>query len=318
MKWQKLGRIFDFEQSPFKDRFASHAQSPQALVLEDRVRVFFSTREIDQPGMFLSHVQYVDYDFEFKEIIGYSEHEVIPLGNLGCFDEHGIFPLSPTRVGDKVYGYTNGIARRVSVAVETGVGFAVSSDDGKTFKKYGEGPIMGASTYEPFLVGDPFVRVFNDTFHMFYLFGKKWSEVTDDHPSERVYKIGYATSADGINWQKANKSIIPDTIDENECQALPTVIELNGRYHMYFCYRHMTGFRTERGKGYRIGYAHSDDLMQWTRDDEQAGIELSDEGWDANMMCYPNIFECHGEVYLLYNGNDFGQHGFGIAKLISE
>jgi hypothetical protein len=318
MKWEKLGQIFDFEKSPFAGRYASHAQSPQALVLDDRVRIYFSTRTNDVPGKFLSHVQYVDYDRNLKTIIGHSKHEVIPFGKLGCFDEHGIFPLSPTKVGDKIYGYTNGISRRVSVAVETGIGFAVSSDQGRTYQKLGDGPLLSATTYEPFLVGDPFVRRFSDTFHMFYLFGEKWSEATKERPSERVYKIGHAISDDGINWQKTGKSIITDKVDENECQALPTVMQIGDRYHMYFCYRHMAGFRTEAGKGYQIGYAYSDDLVNWTRDDENAGISLADEGWDAKMMCYPNIFACNDNIYLLYNGNDFGRSGFGIAKLTSE
>ena len=78
----------------------------------------------------------------------------------------------------------------------------------------------------------------------------------------------------------------------------------------------MTGFRNEKGKGYRLGYAYSDNLVDWTRDDENAGIDLSESGWDANMMCYPNVFRCNNSVYLLYNGDDFGRSGFGIAKLI--
>lgn len=316
MQWEKLGQIFTFDESPFAERYASHAQSPQALVLPDRNRVYFSTREVDDSGKFLSHVQYVDYDLNFEEIIGYSEHEVMPLGKLGTFDEHGIFPLSPTLLPDgKIYGYTNGIARRTSVDVESGAGFAVSEDGGKTFQKPGEGPLLSASLHEPFLVGDPFVRVLNGKFHMFYLFGKKWSEATDEHASERVYKVGHAVSDDGINdWERLG-GIIPDKIDENECQALPTVIELDGRYHMFFCYRSMVGFRTEKGKGYQIGYAYSDDLITWTRDDSKAGITLSEDGWDSEMMCYPNIFESNGNVYLLYNGNNFGRNGFGIAKL---
>lgn len=318
MKWQKLGQIFDFASSPFAEKYVSYAQSPQALVLEDRVRIYFSTRTVDAPGNFLSHVQYVDYDKDLKTIIDRSDHEVIALGKLGCFDEHGIFPLSPVRVGDKVYGYTNGISRRVSVAVETGIGFAVSSDDGKTFEKYGDGPLLSATIYEPFLVGDAFVREFEGAFHMYYLFGKKWSEATDEHPSERVYKIGHAISDDGIQWAKTNKQIISDKIDSDECQALPTVIKIGNRYHMYFCYRNMAGFRNERGKGYRLGYAYSDDLITWVRADDEAGIDLSEDGWDSEMMCYPNIFTCNKEVYLLYNGNNFGRNGFGIAKLISE
>lgn len=314
MEWTKLGQIFSFADSPFTERFASHAQSPQALVCDDRIRIYFSTRTIDSTGKFLSHVQYVDYNLSLTEIIGYSDHEVIPLGKLGTFDEHGIFPLSPVPVGDKVYGYTNGISRRTSVDVESGAGFAVSTDGGRTYQKPGDGPLLSASLYEPFLVGDPFVRQFAGKFHMFYLYGKKWSEATDDHAPERVYKIGHAISDDGLEWERVG-GIIPDKIDENECQALPTVIELDRRYHMYFCYRHMAGFRTEKGKGYQLGYAYSDDLVTWTRDDESAGISLSADGWDSEMMCYPNIFASGGDIYLLYNGNNFGRDGFGVAKL---
>lgn len=318
MIWEKLGQIFEFESSPFAERYVSHAQSPQALVLDDRIRVYFSTRTNDSPGNFLSHVQFVDYDLGLNKPINYSEHEVVGLGKLGTFDEHGIFPLSPVRVGDKIYGYTNGISRRASVAVETGAGLVISSDNGNTYEKYGNGPVLSATTNEPFLVGDPFVRQFKGQFHMFYLYGKKWSSGNSAGVSERVYKIGHAVSDDGINWEKDNEQIIEDSINSDECQALPTVIEIRGRYHMFFCYRHMEGFRNEKGKGYKIGYAYSDDLIKWTRDDKNGGISLSDNGWDSEMMCYPNIFQCQNDIYLLYNGNDFGRKGFGAAKLIKE
>ena len=33
------------------------------------------------------------------------------------------------------------------------------------------------------------------------------------------------------------------------------------------------------------------------------------------MQCYPHVFECHGKVYLLYNGNEFGRTGFGLAVI---
>ncbi len=315
MKWEKLGQIFEFEKSPLKDNFVSQVQSPQAVVFENFVRIYFCTRKKDASGKFLSHVQFVDYDKKFEKILNYSNHEVIPLGNLGCFDEHGIFPISPIKINDKIYAYTSGWSRRISVDVDSGIGLAISEDNGKTFKKLGEGPILTTSLYEPFLVCDGLVRKFEDKFYMFYIFGQKWSEETEGKIPERVYKIAYATSDDGINWRKMNRCIIEDKIDENECQALPTVIKINKRYHMYFCYRHMIGFRTEKEKGYRLGYAYSDDLINWTRDDENSGIDISKEGWDSDMMCYPHIFEIDNKIYMLYNGNEFGKYGFGLAEL---
>ena len=71
--------------------------------------------------------------------------------------------------------------------------------------------------------------------------------------------------------------------------------------------------RKSREHGYRIGYAFSDDLINWTRDDEHAGIDVSADGWDSEMQCYPSVFACDRKTYLLYNGNEFGRLGFGLA-----
>ena len=57
-------------------------------------------------------------------------------------------------------------------------------------------------------------------------------------------------------------------------------------------------------------------MREWQRDDGQAGIDVSPGAWDGDMMCYPHVFECDGSIFLLYNGNEFGKFGFGIAKLI--
>jgi hypothetical protein len=84
---------------------------------------------------------------------------------------------------------------------------------------------------------------------------------------------------------------------------------------MVFCYRQSFDFRSNSARGYRLGHAWSDDLSHWVRDDDSLGIDVSAEGWDSEMMCYPHLFECNGETYLLYNGNAFGRDGFGLAVL---
>jgi hypothetical protein len=33
------------------------------------------------------------------------------------------------------------------------------------------------------------------------------------------------------------------------------------------------------------------------------------------MQCYPHTFQSDGKVYMLYNGNEFGRFGFGLAVL---
>ena len=158
---------------------------------------------------------------------------------------------------------------------------------------------------------------FDNLFHMWYIYGTKWVRQTEAGAPERVYKIGHARSDDGIAWNKDNKQIVTDKLNPEECQALPSVIKQNGIYHMVFCYREATDFRKNKHRGYRFGYAFSEDLGNWIRDDGQVGIDFSKDGWDSDMLCYPHIFHCDDKVYLLYNGNEFGRYGFGLAVLES-
>ena len=237
---------------------------------------------------------------------------------MGTFDEHGIFPINIFKHENKIFAYTCGWSRRVSVSVETSTGLAISDDNGESFRKIGTGPVLSSSLLEPFLVGDSFVQFYEDRFHMWYIFGQRWKKTEGNEPPARVYKIAHATSPNGINWTKEEgRQIINDILNEDECQALPTVTKIGHRYHMYFCFRQATDFRANAARGYRLGYAWSDDLINWMRDDENSGITFSDAGWDTEMMCYPHIFQCDGKVYLLYNGNEFGKYGFGIAELQS-
>jgi hypothetical protein len=321
MIWKKKGKFFD----PTIDKLANHivefAQSPQTIVFDDFIRVYFSTRTRDEKGAYLSHIAYVDVDLNFERIIDFSKKEVIGLGQLGTFDEHGIFPISPFKDEDKLYAFTCGWNRRISVPVETGIGLAISNDNGATFQRIGKGPILASSLLEPVLVGDGFVQKYEETYHMWYIFGTKWIPETENEPVARVYKIGHATSTDMINWTKEEgKQIISDILNENECQALPTVIKIKDTYHMYFCFREATDFRKNPERGYRLGYATSKDLINWNRDDEKGGLFKSKNksDWDSEMMCYPHIFTANEKVFLLYNGNEFGKFGFGVAELISE
>jgi predicted GH43/DUF377 family glycosyl hydrolase len=92
------------------------------------------------------------------------------------------------------------------------------------------------------------------------------------------------------------------------------VFYANGKYHMFFCYRYSSDYRGKKN-GYRIGYASSTNLTDWIRDDAKAGIDVSQEGWDTEMISYPHVFELDGKTYLAYLGNQVGRYGFGLAVL---
>jgi hypothetical protein len=318
MKWRKLGKIFDPTNFKLANDCVEFAQSPQALVFENYVRIYFSTRRRDPfNGKYFSHISFVDMKKNFEEIMNVSSHTVIELGMLGCYDEHGIFPLNILRNGKEIYGYIGGWNRRVSVSVDTSIGLAISYDNGFTFQRIADGPVLTSSLHEPFLVGDPFVAIFENQFHMWYIFGIKWKKFADDQPPDRIYKIGHAISDDGIIWHKKEegRQIITDSLGEDESQALPSVIKINGSYHMFFCNRQSYDFRKNRDRSYRIGYAYSNDLINWVRNDADAGIDVTEGAWDSDMLCYPHVFNCDDRIYMLYNGNKFGRFGFGLAVL---
>ncbi len=315
MKWKKLGKIFDPTQHELANNCIDFAQSPQVLEFNDFVRIYFSTRQRDASGKYLSHVSFVEMDKEFKHIKKISDDTIITMGALGCYDEHGIFPFNVLRDGDRLLGFIGGWSRRVSVDIETSIGLSISDDHGMTFTRIGDGPVLSSSLNEPFLVGDPFVLKLKDVYHMWYIYGVRWIQNPGKDVKERVYKIGHAISTNAIDWVKTNKQLIDDKLNQDECQALPSVIFHNSKYHMVFCYRQAIGFRENSKDAYRIGYAYSDDGSNWTRDDENVGIETTAGDWDSDMMCYPHLCSCNGKIYLLYNGNNFGKTGFGLAVL---
>ena len=255
MKWKKLGKIFDPTNAIQFNGGGEYAQSPEVLVFEDFVRIYFSTRKKDSQGKYISHIAFIDMDKDFKKILRVSTDKVIPLGGLGSYDEHGIFPFHVLRDQNRILGYISGWSRRVSVSVETSIGVAESKDNGLTFEKIGDGPVLTSSLNEPFLVCDPFVLKLENTYHMWYIFGIRWIHHPEEESPQRVYKIGHAISDDGIKWEKTGKQIITDRLNADECQALPTVVKYNDRYYMFFCYRQVAGFRKNSSNAYRIGCA---------------------------------------------------------------
>ena len=314
-KWKKIGRVFNPTENHGRAFIHEFAQAPATLVFDDFVRIFFSCRPgPDANGQYVSYSTYLEVERSNLMSIKYlAEKPFLDLGGLGTFDEFGTYPVSVIRHDDKLHrAYYAGWNRCVSVPFNTAIGVAESIDGGKTFNRLGPGPVLSYSIDEPFVLSGPKIRRFNGTYYLFYIAGSKW--VMDKGRPEPVYKIRLAISKDGIKWEKANKDLIRWRIEENEAQASPDVFFHNNKYHMFFCYRYSTNYRNSE-RGYRIGYAYSSDLLNWTRDDEKAGIDVSDSGWDSEMVSYPHILQLDGETYMFYLGNQVGRFGFGLAKL---
>jgi len=126
---------------------------------------------------------------------------------------------------------------------------------------------------------------------------------------EMVHVINSAESVDGDTWIRCGLAV-PYDVGIAQAFSRPTVIVDSDGYHMWFSYR-----SGRPGETYRIGYAWSPSGDRWELRLDEAAVGLSDSGWDSEMVEYPFVFDHKGQRYLLYNGNGYGQSGFGLAVL---
>lgn len=307
--WQKLGRVFvpDGRLAWMKH----YAQVPTPVLLSDRIRIFFTTRpDPDSSGDFVSYTTFLDVAINDPTKILYVHGDpVLPLGDLGSFDQFGVMPCCAVPCGEALWLYYVGWARTRGVPWQSSVGLAISEDNGLTFQRYGKGPILTRTPQEPYVQGSPFVLEFEKVKHLWYLSGTSWLAI--DERVESIYRLMHATSSDGVVWVRDGIECV-EAIYEDECQARPSVIIEGSRAHMWFSYRHGVDFRNPQ-RGYGIGYAFSDNLSTWTRCDELAGITKSIYGWDSGMISYPSILKINNRYLMFYCGNQMGKEGFGVA-----
>ena len=313
-KWTKLGRILqteDYRNGTWRMEFA---QSPSCVMFDDFIRVYFCCRPLPIDGMYESYMAYADLDRRNPlHVLRVSDRPVMTLGALGTFDEFGVYPVSVIRTRHGLRVYYGGNTRCESVPFNAAIGVAESHDNGETFTRIGPGPVLSFGPGEPFVLGSPRVKYFDDRYFLWYAAGREWIE--QDGRKQPVYKLRMATSSNGLDWERHGRDLLNNVLEENECQACGDVTFANGQYHMFFSYRYNFGYKAA-GRGYRVGYAHSQDLVNWTRDDARAGLHSSaGQDWDSESVSYAHLFELDGTRYAFYQGNHMGKAGFGLARL---
>jgi hypothetical protein len=300
MKWIKKGLIF----SPNNqyDWIFTHAQLPITQhVRDDDFRVYFSGRDSRNRSL----TGYLEININNPtEILNITEKPILGLGELGCFDDNGVSPLWIVDHKDTKYLYYLGWNIGTTVLASELTGLAISNDGGKSFKRLSRAPILERTDREPFsIIVATCVIIEDDKWRMWYDGADAWLA----RDSSR-YNIKYAESDDGVNWERKGIVCIDANGDDGETNmSRACVLKEEGIYKMWFCIAYSSG-------GYkRIGYAESNDGTEWVRKDDIAGMELSDSGWDSEMVCYPHVFNHKGKKYMLYNGNGYGRTGIGLA-----
>ncbi|MFC1505000.1 hypothetical protein ACFL5W_00640 [Thermodesulfobacteriota bacterium] len=300
MQWKKLGRIFSAEGQ--REWMHSHIQMPVCLHLDNGIhRVYFGTRNSNNHP----HVGFIEFDInQPHKILCISDDYVLGPGPLGYFDDNGLYPGSIIKNKGKLWLYYMGRSNGANGLYYMAIGLAVSSDGGNTFQRYSDVPIMTRSKFDPWMVSTPHVTKETSLWRMYYLSGIGWEKIKNNLVS--FYNIKYAESNDGVIWEQNGTVAIDFEGDETNIAA-PCILKNSTKYEMWYCYA--------KHRGYRLGYAISDDGISWIRKDGEIGISLSDTGWDSESMAYPNVFKYKNKKYMLYSGNSNGKDGIGLAMM---
>ena len=305
MKWEKLGRVFVPDGSmPWAK---THAYVPTAIVRGDEIRIyaaFWNSNKIKRIG-------FVDVSAKDPtQVLRVSAEPVLDIGEPGTFDSDGVMPSCVLDKGNEVWLYYVGWQELVySPSQVLFAGLAISNDEGNTFNRYQQTPILERIESERFIRSTSFVLEENGGYRCWYTSANKIINISGHEvPS---YTIRHALSLDGIIWSLGFSCLyLLDILKDPEEFGLsrPWIIKENGLYKMFYSVRKVN-------KGYSLGYAESKDGYFWERKDNEIGIEKSKEGWDSEMVCFPSVVDYEGNRYMFYNGNNYGETGFGVAVL---
>ncbi len=161
------------------------------------------------------------------------------------------------------------------------------------WEKHPDNPVLevgpvGSWDHQSVIV--PSVLIDGTTYHMWY--------GGDDGTH---FRIGYATSPDGITWTKDTLNPVLDVGPagswEDYCVFFPTVLIVGSTFHMWY-----TG---DDGTHYRFGHATSPDGLTWTKDTLNPVLDLGPAGsWDNASILAPFV-RFDGAIYhMWYSGVD--------------
>ena len=309
MKWHKRGLIYKAEGQYWWNK--THAAVPTVDIVNENVwRVYFGSRDSANR----SHIGYIDVEAGNPQRVLSQHHEpILPLGKIGTFDDSGMMPSWILDVAGKKYLYYIGWNVRNTIPYHLSVGLAISEDSGRSFQRFSEGPIFASTYYEPYFFGSTCIMIEGGVWKIWYMCCTGFEVIRGC--VEPYYHIRYAESQDGIEWKRDGTIAIDYKSKDEAGIGRPSVLRENKIYKMWYSYRNATDYRTDPQSSYRIGYAESPDGRRWKRMDEDAGIDVSPESWDSEMIEYSHVFVWRGEKYMVYCGNGFGTSGFGYAKL---
>jgi hypothetical protein len=237
-------------------------------------------------------------------VVQKSVDPVLGPGAPGLFDDSGTSMGCLVQHARVEYLYYVGWNLRVTVPWANSIGLAIRRNGQSEFEKVGRVPVLDRSESDPYSLSYPCVLVEGNSWRMWYGSNLSWGV----SKGSMQHVIKYAESVDGFEWKRRDAPVL--SLQPGEfALARPVVQKVEGAYEMHY------SIRRDEDSSYALGFATSEDGLQWTRRDSEVSLKRAETGWDSQMVCYAFPFRHGNSQWLLYNGNDFGRGGFGCARL---
>ncbi len=301
MLWKKLGQLYC--PKPIHPKLVSHAANPLAVFLEGNIyRIFFSGRDVQNR----SSVGFVDVDIEIQKVTYVHDKPIFEYGPENSFYSHGVSIGNLYETNGKRYVLFMGWQHSLGTHWRGDIGRLILGADNLSLQLESSQPFLGIDKTDPISLSYPWVHQDeHGKFKMWYGSTITWNIGN----GEMLHVINHASSDNGHDWHRKGLAV-PFEIGLAQAFSRPSIIkQAHGNYQMWFSYR------SGAGEKYRIGYASSPDGSVWNLELEKCGIHVSKSGWDSEMIEYPFVFNHKGRYFMLYNGNDNGKTGFGLAIL---
>jgi len=300
-EWKKAGLVFEPSIPGF-----THGSHPCATHFKDNIFVVtFTCRDANRRShVFLS---YASVEAGKMALIGEPKLALSP-GPAGYFDCDGVICVCLVTHLGRTHLYYVGWQNLPDGLWICDTGRATLDLEALTLAKDFPGPVLGRDKTNPLFAAATAFHIDGDVWHTWYNSGVKWER--REYGWHHHYGIHHAQSRDGINWVCDPGMCIPFADEYEYAFGRPSVFYSEGIYAMWFAHR-----ATKEIDTYRIGFASSADGLKWERNDSMSGIDVSRSGWDSQMICYPYVFEHRDQMYMLYNGNNYGATGFGLAVM---
>ena len=217
-------------------------------------------------------------------------------GSYGTWDSWAVHPGAVFKDDDGIYKmYYYGYADQYS---QWHIGLATSTD-GIIWEKYPQPILYGTSGWEFQICTHSIVKK-NGTYYLYY-YGR----------TAPNYRIGLATSSDGINFTKYSGNPILSNTEawEQTGVVYPSVIEENATLRMVYCNSSGTGF----------GLATSTDGYNWIKSQGNPFFtsQNTSNGWAYGKIAWPSWLKLSNEYRIYYSGiatTNGTEHRIGMMR----